>query len=339
MAASGTTISSLLSDPDEQAQVVTPADDTLEGAASGEPSPFADASVSSDYFYWAVPGEPVPGEADAPAAGESDSEGSEPQAGSDPGFGAHAPIGGASLVAGDSVGFDGMRIAIGDWNDRDWTGIHKLPWIDGDNTGFIIGLPEFGGDGFGDAAPGEYGYYADGGDYAYDGYYGYYGSYYGDGSGDIGGDGFEGAYDDEYYYGSYTITSAGDINGDGFEDFLVEGYGYSYVQYGGDYSYAGDGDYAYAGDGDYSYAGDGPVHPAIEPGVIFFSPGDGVALNRVSIQISGDTILNWNDFVISAGDSQVFVGSDNTIALSAATSGIRLSTAAIIGELNTFIAD
>jgi hypothetical protein len=234
------------------------------------------------------------------------------------------------------------------WGEgRPWL-IEKLPWVEGDYPD-VIGLPDFDGDGFGEVVPGEYGYYADGGEYSYDGYYGGY-DYYGDGGGDIDGDGFEvgyeGAYGEYYYGGGYTITSAGDINGDGFEDFLVEGYGYSYVQYGGDYSYAGDGDYAYAGDGDYSYAGDGLAPPVIERGFIVFSPDwDWTSLERLNIQLSGNAILSWtsgDEFVISAaGDSRVFISTaDNEVVLNSLSAGnIRLTTAGIIGELNTFIAD
>ena len=339
MGGSGTTISSVLAG--EQALAAGTANDTLEGATSGESPVFADFSASSDYFYWAVPRDPAPAEAGAPVdTGGPGSEGGDPRVGGDAGMDLHPSIGGASLVAGDALVYDGVRIAIGDWNDIDWSGtpwgirpgFEKLPWMEGgDYWDNVIELPDVEGDGFGDVVPGDYGYYADGGEHSYDGYY-------------------------DGYYGGYTITSAGDINGDGFEDYLVEGYGYSYVQYGGDYSYAGDGDYAHAGDGDYSYAGDGTGGPngiAIEPGVIVFSPDwDWSSLSRLNIQVSGNAVLSWtsnNELVINvsgdgyvfieAGDSQISIGtSDNDVVLNSLSSGnVRLTTAGVIGELNTFI--
>lgn len=104
----------------------------------------------------------------------------------------------------------------------------------GDASGEIVGdgFDYTGGDAY------DYsGYYADpGAEIVGDGFedtgevtYDYAG-YYDGSTGGIEGDG---THSDTVYAG-YSITSTGDVNGDGFEDYLVEGYGSSYVLYGAD---------------------------------------------------------------------------------------------------------
>jgi hypothetical protein len=391
--ANGTTIASLLAGSEEPQQGGMQGEDTLEGARADGDSDLPRAETLDPSLYLSQAADPAPDEVDLlPLPADSAEENADQGSGDapadtaaeeeDPGpcnapedsgsagqdadqgiAGASAPAGAANLIMG-IPNFDGARIAIGDWRDPNWNG-----------TGWVKILPAEGdvpadidGDGFEDAVPGDYGDY---GSYADSGY-SYGGGYYGDGSGDIDGDGWEdgggggydyaGSYDysitsagdvngdgfDDwlvegdgysyyqyggdyaYYGGGYTSTSAGDVNGDGFEDWLVEGYGNSYIQYGSDYSYA-DYSYSYSYEGDgASYGGDGPDGISVEHGEATIFYAGGPSWSEINLQLSGNGVVNWNDFEISAGDGQARIFTADSPAV---LNSVQLTTTSILGEL------